>query len=82
MNRTIAIAFTKSKTTPFDVVKKVTRDYTLAGIEALLATNKTGKPLRFIYISGAAVSRNVDDIPPFVSAEMIPYVKLRVYTPT
>ncbi|KAE8450785.1 hypothetical protein EG329_005698 [Mollisiaceae sp. DMI_Dod_QoI] len=59
-SETIAITPTKSKTTPFDIVTKVTRDYTLAGIDALSKVNKTSKPLRFIYFSGVAVSRDMD----------------------
>jgi hypothetical protein len=51
---------TKSRTTPFDEVKRVTRDYTLAAIDALAKTNKTGKSLRFIYVGGLAASRDLN----------------------
>ena len=51
---------TESRTAPFEEVKKVTRDYTLAVIDALAKSNKTGKALRFIYVSGLAVSRDLN----------------------
>ncbi|CZR52703.1 uncharacterized protein PAC_02580 [Phialocephala subalpina] len=57
---TIAVARTKALTTPFDICKKVTRDYTLAGIDALTKSNNKGKPLRFIYMSGVAISRDMN----------------------
>lgn len=60
-------------------MKKVTRDYTLAAIDALAKSNNTGKPLRFVYVSGIAVSRDLnqdwDALKAFIAPE---YVKLRV----
>jgi hypothetical protein len=70
---------TKSRTTPFEEVKKVTRDYTLAAIVALAKTNKTGKPLRFIYVGGLAASRDLNQdwnrLQPLMKPETL---KLRV----
>ena len=70
---------TKSRTTPFDEVKRVTRDYTLTAIDALAKTNKTGKPLRFIYVGGLAASRDLnqdwDRLKPLMKPEVL---KLRV----
>jgi putative NADH-flavin reductase len=55
--RTIAVARTKSITTPSEETRKVTLDYTLAGIKALVESKKSGQPLRFVYFSGAMVER-------------------------
>ncbi|KUJ13372.1 uncharacterized protein LY89DRAFT_721397 [Mollisia scopiformis] len=57
---TTGVTLSKSKTMPFDEVKKVTRDYTITAIDALCKTNKTGKPLMFIYYSGMAVTRDLN----------------------
>ncbi|KAG0652745.1 hypothetical protein D0Z07_0367 [Hyphodiscus hymeniophilus] len=70
---TVAVALTKSMSTPFPETKKVTYDYTVAGIKALSESNKTENPLRFIYFSGAAVDRDLTKEPVF----MPEYSKLR-----
>lgn len=79
MHRTTAITPTKSKTEPFDKVRKVTRDYTLAAIDAIAKSNGTGKPLRFVYFSGLVMTRDLnqdwDAYKAFVSPE---YLKMRV----
>ncbi|RDW76919.1 hypothetical protein BP6252_04972 [Coleophoma cylindrospora] len=59
---TIAVAWTKSMSLPFDEVKKASLDYTIAGIRAISESNATEKPLRFIYFSGALVDRDLTKV--------------------
>ena len=70
--RTIVVALTKS--TPFEETKKVTHDYTMVGVKALSESNKTGKPLRFVYFSGALVDRDLIKEPTFMPG----YCRMRV----
>ncbi|KAH6663417.1 hypothetical protein B0J14DRAFT_684606 [Halenospora varia] len=75
---TIAITLTKSKTSPPEEVKKVTRDYALAALDAVAKSNNTGKPIRFVYVSGTGVTRDLDqDVGPIASLAGPGYFNLR-----
>lgn len=56
----MAITPSKSKTMPWDEVRKVCLDYTMAGLETLskLPRGDATKPLQFLYVSGANTERD------------------------
>lgn len=62
-NRLIAVTPSKVKTMPS--ARKVCLDYTVKGIEAMaqLPRDSAGKPLRFIYTSGAKAQRDQSQKP-------------------
>ncbi len=77
--RTIGVTLTKSKRTPEEEFERVTRDYTLAAIDALARGNGTGRPLRFVYVSAVGISRDLDRDWEELAALVSPVVlKLRV----
>jgi hypothetical protein len=50
---------------PWDEVRKICRDYTLTGFDTIsqLPRSSEGKPLRFIYVSGANSVRDASKKP-------------------
>ncbi|KAL7784590.1 hypothetical protein V8C37DRAFT_395559 [Trichoderma ceciliae] len=56
----MAVTPRKSGTMPWEEVRKVCLDYTIAGLETLskLPPGNTAKPLKFLYISGANTERD------------------------
>ncbi|ORY12195.1 hypothetical protein BCR34DRAFT_600761 [Clohesyomyces aquaticus] len=52
----LAITPSKSKTFPWEEVRKVNLDYTVAGMQSLMAVSE--KPFRFIYTSGQMSERD------------------------
>lgn len=56
----LAITPSKSKTMAWDDVKKICQDYVVNGFNTLkqLARPEGGKPLRFVYASGAKSERD------------------------
>ncbi|KAM0451104.1 hypothetical protein ACHAPV_010177 [Trichoderma viride] len=56
----MAVTPNKTVTMPWDEVRKICLEYTVAGIETLskLPRGKEAKPLRFLYVSGANTERD------------------------
>jgi hypothetical protein len=56
----MAVTPNKSATMPWDEVRKICVEYTVAGIETLskLPRGNEAKPLRFFYVSGANTERD------------------------
>jgi hypothetical protein len=71
--RTVAITPTKSKSIPFDEVKRICQTSTLAGLRAMHEAG-LGKPFRFMYMSGFATERDMTKKP----AWMPEYTLMRV----
>ncbi|KAK3936723.1 hypothetical protein QBC46DRAFT_394324 [Diplogelasinospora grovesii] len=66
---TVAITPSKSRSLPFDEVKRVCQDCTMSGLDALYsaaAVDKREEPFRFIYMSGAVTSRDRSVTPRFM----------------
>ncbi len=70
--RTVAITPSKSKMYAFDEVRRVCQTCTTEGLAALLDAG-TGRPFRFIYMSGAAVGREGEKTG-LVSQYVLPYL--------
>jgi hypothetical protein len=69
MCRTVAITPSKSRSLPFDEVKRVCQDCTMSGLDALCsaaAVDERETPFRFVYMSGAATSRDRSVTPRFM----------------
>jgi hypothetical protein len=63
---------------PFDTVRKVCQEWTLAGFKAVLDANPN-KPLRFLYMSGAASSDpSHDQNKSWTPKSMLQYAQMRV----
>ncbi|RFU80021.1 hypothetical protein TARUN_2243 [Trichoderma arundinaceum] len=56
----MAVTLPNSKAMPWDEVRKICLDYTIAGLETLskLPRGNAAKPLRFLYLSGANTERD------------------------
>ncbi|RMZ82811.1 hypothetical protein DV737_g1882, partial [Chaetothyriales sp. CBS 132003] len=76
---TVAITPAKSVGQDAAEVKRVCDDYTFLGLDAITSARqtKTTTPLRFLYLSGMAVSRDTSAIPDWVPKEMLPYLHMR-----
>ncbi|OTA90723.1 hypothetical protein M434DRAFT_22805 [Hypoxylon sp. CO27-5] len=61
---TIAVTPSKMKTTPWEEVVKVCREYTITALKTIASVpRKQGGPARFVYISGHFAPRNGAPIP-------------------
>lgn len=65
-NRTVAITPMRSRSLPWDEVKKVCQTNTMAGMEAIHGAG-INKPFRFLYMSGAAAPRDQTQKPRFMA---------------
>lgn len=74
--RTVAITPGKSKTYPWEEVKRVCQDSTLAGIKAMHDAGPN-KPFRFMYVSGIGAERDQSKKPRW----MAQYALMRVSVP-
>lgn len=64
--RLLAVTPSKSKTMPWEEVRKICYDYTVKGLETIAQLPRdisAGKPLRFIYTSGAMSERDQSNKP-------------------
>lgn len=59
-DRLIAVTPSKSRTIPWDEVRRICLDYTMTGLETIsqLPRDPASKPLRFVYTSGANAERD------------------------
>ena len=75
----MAVTPTKSKGMDPNVVKHITHDYTFSGLDAIMQSRGSKPtPLRFLYISGIAVVRDLSKIADWVPEAMRPMVAMRV----
>ena len=79
--RTVAITPRKSRSLPFDEVRRICHDHTLAGLEAVFKAHSQGggtsSPFRFLYMSGTASERDQGKKPRL----MADYYLMRVREP-
>ena len=81
MSRTVAITPSKSRGLPFDEVRRVCLDYTVAGLQAIFQAQDEGrthdsKPLRFLYMSGSAAERDQSKRPTMMAEYCLMRVSL------
>lgn len=78
--RMLAITPLAARTMVPEEVRKICMDYPLVGIEALrkLPRGKDGKPLRFVYASGAMTERDQTK-KPWMLADYV-LMRVRLYT--
>lgn len=75
----MAVTPNKSMTMPWDEVRKICLDYTVAGIETLskLPRGNDAKPLRLVYVSGANVERDQTKKPWMMGGYLLMRVSIR-----
>jgi len=78
--RTVAITPSKSKSLPFEEVRRVCQDNALAGLEAIFEArgqSDSGRPFRFMYISGSAAERDQNKTPSYMPQYRLMRVSVR-----
>jgi hypothetical protein len=75
--RTVAITPFKSRSMPFETVRKVCQEWTLAGLNAMVDSSPN-QPFRFLYMSGAASSKADDKNNSWTPKYMAQYSLMRV----
>jgi hypothetical protein len=64
-HRLIAVTPSKLKKMPWEEARKICLDYTMTGLKTIsqLPRDSVGKPLRFVYVSGANSERDLSKKP-------------------